>query len=79
MDIQADISWIQTELSKVKDPELISAFKSLLQFRAKHINTDWWDKISSEEKAEIEEGVQEIEEGNFLTHKEVMTNPRKWD
>jgi hypothetical protein len=78
MDIQADISWIQSELSKVKDPELISAFKNLLKFRAKHINKDWWEKIGEEEKSEIEEGVREIEEGDFLTHKEVMANPRKW-
>jgi hypothetical protein len=35
MDIQTDISWIQAELSKVKDPELISAFKSLLKYRNK--------------------------------------------
>ncbi|NOX48447.1 MAG: hypothetical protein GXO89_15860 [Chlorobi bacterium] len=78
MDIHADISWIQSELSKVKDPELISAFKNLLKFRAKHINKDWWDKISEEEKNEINQGIREIEEGNFLTYKEVMANPRKW-
>ncbi|RLD53623.1 MAG: hypothetical protein DRJ05_16140 [Bacteroidetes bacterium] len=78
MDIQADIIWIQSELTKVKDPELISAFKNLLKFRAKHIKKDWWDVISDEEKNDILEGVKEIEEGNFLTHEEVMENPRKW-
>ncbi len=78
MDIQADIIWIQSELTKVKDPELISAFKNLLKFRAKHIKKDGWDVISDEEKNDILEGVKEIEEGNFLTHEEVMENPRKW-
>jgi len=33
MDIQAEIKWIQSELLKVNDPELIKAFKSLLKYR----------------------------------------------
>ena len=78
MSIQADISWIQAELSKVRDPELISAFKSLLRYREKQSKIDWWDEISQEEKSEIEQGLKEIKEGNTLTHKEVMSNPRKW-
>jgi hypothetical protein len=78
MNIQAEISWIQSELAKVKDPELISAFKNLLKYRAKQVKMDWWDDISKEEKAEIKEGIKELESGNFLTHKEVMSNPRKW-
>jgi hypothetical protein len=76
MDIQADISWIRSELMKVQDPELIAAFKSLLKYRNKKVESDWWDEISAEEKAEIQEGVAQIEAGEFLTHQEVMTNPR---
>lgn len=79
MNIQTDISWIQSELTKVKDPELILVFKNLLKYSAKHVKTDWWDEISNEEKAEIQEGVKEIEEGNFIAHEEVMVNPRKWN
>jgi len=33
MSLQADINWIQTELAKVTDPNLIDAFKSLLKYR----------------------------------------------
>ena len=78
MDLQADINWIKAELMKVKDPELISAFKSLLKYRKKKVQADWWDEISDKEKAEIEEGIKQIEQGDYLTHEEVMANPRKW-
>jgi hypothetical protein len=35
MDIQAELKWIQQELMKVNDPELIKAFKSMLNYRKK--------------------------------------------
>ena len=78
MNIQADINWIQSELLKIDDPELIMVIKSLLKYRAKHVKTDWWDEISKEEKDEIQAGIKEIDNGDTLTHKEVMANPRKW-
>ena len=78
MDLQAEIDWIRAELMNVKDPELISAFKSLLKYRKKQIKVDWWNEISASEKAEIEEGVKQIENGDFIRHDEVMASPRKW-
>ncbi|MBI1288623.1 MAG: hypothetical protein GC178_13715 [Flavobacteriales bacterium] len=33
MSIKTDIAWIKEELDKVDDPDLISAFKSLLNYR----------------------------------------------
>lgn len=36
MSIKTDIAWIKDELDKVDDPDLISAFKSLLNYRERH-------------------------------------------
>lgn len=36
MDIKADIKWIQDELDKIRDPELIQVFKQLLLFSKKN-------------------------------------------
>ena len=33
MDLQADINWIKAEIEKVRDPQLIMAFKNLLNYR----------------------------------------------
>ncbi|MBW6483210.1 MAG: hypothetical protein K0B10_09120 [Vicingaceae bacterium] len=78
MNIQAEISWIQSELAKVTDKELIMAFKSLLKYRAKQEKADWWDEISKAEKAEIEEGIKQADRGELINHEEVMSNPKKW-
>lgn len=80
MDLQADIKWIQTELLKVRDPELINAFKSLLKYREKKetVSTDWWDEISEAERDELKQSEKEINNGDYLSHEEVMSNPRKW-
>ncbi|MFW5804195.1 MAG: hypothetical protein ACOCWG_03070 [bacterium] len=69
---------IVSEVSKVKDPEFIKALKSMLKYRAKQVQKDWWNEISNEEKAEIKQGIQDIETGNFVSHDEAMTNARKW-
>ena len=79
MDLQADIKWIISELSNVKDPELVSAFKSLLKYREKQMKKDWWDEIREEERDEINEGIRQIEDGDVIAHKDVMENPRKWN
>ena len=78
MDIQADIKWIQAELMKVRDPELISAFKSLLKYRKKKLQTDWWDEISDEEKAEINEGIDQADKGELISHAEIKKSYSKW-
>ena len=78
MNIQTELKWLHSELDKVQDPDFIKALKSMFTYRSKQKPTDWWDTISEEEKAEIEEGAKEIERGEFISHEEVMANPRKW-
>ena len=78
MDLQAERDWIASEIMKVRDPELIIAFKSMLKYSAKHIEKDWWDEISEEERKEIQQGIKDIESGNFVSHQEAMKNARKW-
>ncbi len=74
MNIQAEKIELAQLLLQTNSETLLKKIKALLKSEQK----DWWDEISTEEKAEINAGVKEIESGNFLTHKEVMANPRKW-
>lgn len=37
---------------------------------------DWWDTISDEEKNAVEEGLEDIKNGNVLTHEQVMDELR---
>ena len=62
MDIQSDIKWIQNELNKVSDPDLIEAFKRLLKFRKKT------ETVTIEQyNQEIKEAENRIKQGSFLT------------
>ncbi|MBA5628466.1 hypothetical protein [Moheibacter lacus] len=66
MDIQADIKWIQNELSNVNDPDLIEAFKRLLQFRKKT------ETFTLEQyNLELKEAENRIEQDNYLTQEQV--------
>lgn len=74
MDIQSEklnfIQWFSgvTELSTIK--EFIAMKKEKEQ--------DWWDMISAEEKAEIEEGLAQADKGEVVTHNQVMDKYKKW-
>lgn len=74
MDIQLEkykiIEWITT----LKDKTMISRLKSLKE-EAK--DEDWWDELSTAEKEGIQKGLQDIEDGNTISHEEVMKQMKK--
>lgn len=45
MNLDADITWIQNEIAKIKDPDLINVFKSLLQYREKKTSDEALDLL----------------------------------
>jgi len=38
---------------------------------------DWWDEISDEEKADIEDGLAQADRGEVFSHEEVMAKYRR--
>lgn len=73
MDIQAEklrsIEW----LAGLNDTETLKEFIIL----KKKKEVDWWDEISAEERAEIEEGLAQADRGEVIPHKEVMAKYKK--
>jgi predicted transcriptional regulator len=39
---------------------------------------DWWDDLPKEVQDSIDEGLKDIEEGNFITHEEFMKRNERW-
>jgi len=74
MDIQAEKLNLIKWLTEVTEPSVIKRFIALKNDQP----ADWWDQISEEEKAEIEEGLAEAERGDVLSHEEVMSKYQKW-
>lgn len=53
MDIKKELIELQKELDNVKDPIFIKAIKSLLVYRKKMEQPDWWNALSESEKKDI--------------------------
>ncbi len=70
MNLDADIAWIQNEIAKIKDPDLIQLFKSLLQYRDK--------KASAEFDFLLDKSLHELEEGKTIPHNEVKRKYDRW-
>ena len=74
MDIQAEKLNLIKWLTEVEEPLVIEQFIALKNEQQK----DWWDEISDEEKAEIEEGLAQADRGELMSHEEVMAKYQKW-
>jgi hypothetical protein len=73
MDIQAEKLELIEWLAKLNNTRLLKQFISLKKEQEK----DWWDQISKEEKAEIEEGLAQANKGSLIPHSEVMARYKK--
>jgi hypothetical protein len=55
-------------------PELIKKVKGVLLEE----EIDWWDELTDEQKAELEESIAQANRGEFIAHEEVMNKYKKW-
>ncbi|KAB2859088.1 MAG: hypothetical protein KF732_11370 [Flavobacteriales bacterium] len=79
MNIQADISWIRSELTKVQDPELIAAFKNLLKYRNKRIELSFGKVLTKTQFVnDIKEASSQIEKGDCLSIDDFEKESNKW-
>ncbi|WP_194778571.1 hypothetical protein [Pararhodonellum marinum] len=74
MDIQAEKLRLIEWLAGLNDAKILNEFITL----KKKKEIDWWEKISDEERSEINEGLSQAEQGEGLPHSEVMTKYKKW-
>ena len=76
-----DVIELRTDLhgmiDKITDSNILNAVKTLLSGNTA-TKTDWWDTISDEERAEIEQGLAEADKGEVISHEEVMEKYIKW-
>lgn len=77
MDIQAEkISLVQQILSLQKE-SIIRKLKQVLETETEDIDPDTGMAIS-EYLTKIEEGEQDIREGNIISHEQVVENLKSW-
>ncbi|MBS1527210.1 MAG: hypothetical protein JST19_16275 [Bacteroidetes bacterium] len=74
MDIQAEKLNLIQWLAGLNEPSIIKRFVAL----KKEQQVDWWDEIDDDERAEIEEGLAQADQGELLSHEDVMSKYQKW-
>ncbi|WP_445748122.1 hypothetical protein [Polaribacter sp.] len=70
MDIQLEKYKLIEWLTSVNDESIIATLKTIKSNFSE--TNDWDSSISENEKLLIEKGLKDIEEGNLLTHEQVM-------
>ena len=73
MDIQAEKLGLIQWLAQLSDEDVIAKIKALRSEQA-----DWWDEISTEEKAEIAEALLQADQGDTKSHAEIRKKYEKW-
>jgi len=62
------INWI----SSLQEADLIDKMEAIQKE-----NADWWDTISNEDKQAIEEGLEQLDKGEFLTRSQVRAKVKE--
>lgn len=74
LELRADL---HNMIDKISDSTVLQAVRTLLS-NQKTTQVDWWETIDESEKAEIELGLKQIENGEVIPHEEVMDKYKKW-
>ena len=77
MDVKELRADLHNMIDKISDRDVLNAVKTLLMGKVE-TKADWWDTISEEERAEIEQGIAEADRGEVTPHEEVMEKYKKW-
>jgi predicted transcriptional regulator len=75
-----NVSELRTDLhkmiDKIDDSYVLNAVRVLLSDKVSS-QTDWWERISEDERLEIQLGMDEADRGEVIPHDEVMNKYRK--
>lgn len=74
MENEALKSELMEWLSQLEDPETLEYLKVVKD--AKSQSQDWWNDLTREQKAGIERGLKDIDEGRVTSHEEVKRKYR---
>ena len=65
-------------IDSITDSSTLQAIYLLLTKSNSTEKADWWDTIDDEEKASIERGLQQIENGEGIPHSQVMAKYERY-
>jgi predicted transcriptional regulator len=69
---------LRKETKKYIDNADVKTVKMIHALLEAEQESDWWDDLAPPEKASIERGLKEVEEGKVVSHETVMKKYKKW-
>jgi len=73
MDIQAEKIEIMKMILETNNPGILKSVKNIFRESTK---TDFWETISQEQKDDILQGIEDIENGEVVDYKDFMKRHR---
>lgn len=70
MDIQLEKLELIKMLVETENPSIIEDIKKIFHREKK----DWWDELTDDQKAAIEEGIKDADEGRVVSYEHFMKN-----
>lgn len=74
MDIQALKIELAQKILQTNKPDVLSRVEQLLKTEN---NDDWWEMLPPEIQDTISLGLKDVEEGNLLTHEQVVREAKE--
>ncbi len=74
MDIQATKLELMQLLLQTEEEEVLIRLRTVFQEQT----TDWWERLSSEEKKKIKTGIREADRGELIANSEVRKRFKRW-
>lgn len=75
MNIESTKLELITLLLNTQKESVLEKIKDIFR---QEFSQDWWEELSEEEHQEIEEGLDEFENGDIKSHKDVMKLFDEW-
>ena len=74
MNAQVDKLELVQLLLQTKKESVLKKVESILRGD----KSDWWNEIGEDEKAEIQIGIKQADQGEFVSFEELKKHPKKW-
>lgn len=72
MNIQSEKNQLIQQIMELQDSSVIKKVRDFLSKETK--NDDWYNSLSSSEKKSIEKSLHDLDNGNIVSHEDVMTS-----
>lgn len=77
MNLSAEKLDIIQRICEIQDNDLIDLIKSIVT--APNVSkADWWSHIAQEEKASINRGLDDLQQGKIQSHDQIRKKYEKW-